>query len=73
MAIGVASLRAAYGVGDEHLAQGSPDLLRELMGGFIDTRLPADADSVCGASYGSQDSAETLDVALPKLREGPTS
>ena len=71
----------------EHLAQASPDLLRELMGGFINTLLSADADSVCGASYGVRDPARTnsrnghrhrdldtrigtLDVAIPKLREG---
>ena len=30
----------------EHLAQASPDLLRELMQGFIDSLLSADADSV---------------------------
>src|SRR5687768_7119661 len=71
----------------EHLAQASPDLLRELMGGFINTLLSADADSVCGASYGSRDPERsnrrngyrhrdldtrigTLDVAIPKLREG---
>ncbi len=34
----------------EHLSQASPDLLRELMQGFIDTLLSADADSVCGAA-----------------------
>lgn len=38
----------------EHLAQASPDLLRELMGGFINTLLSADADSVCGAAYGAR-------------------
>jgi hypothetical protein len=35
----------------EHLAQASPDLLRELMQGFINTLLSADADSLCGAAY----------------------
>jgi len=71
----------------EHLAQASPDLLRELMEGFINTLLSADADSVCGASYGARDTGRvnrrngyrhrdldtrigTLDVAVPKLREG---
>ena len=39
----------------EHLAQASPDLLRELMQGFINTLLSADADSVCGAAYGARD------------------
>jgi putative transposase len=71
----------------EHLAQASPDLLRELMQGFINTLLSADADSVCGAAYGARDPERsnrrngyrhrdldtrlgTLDVAIPKLREG---
>src|SRR3954462_6104063 len=71
----------------EHLAQASPDLLRALMQGFINTLLSADADSVCGAAYGARDEGRvnrrngyrhrdldtrigTLDVAVPKLREG---
>src|SRR3954468_21651025 len=71
----------------EHLAQASPDLLRELMEGFINALLSADADSVCGAAYGARDEGRvnrrngyrhrdldtrigTLDVAVPKLREG---
>ena len=71
----------------EHLSQASPDLLRELMQGFVNTLLSADADSVCGASYGARDPERTnrrngyrhrdldtrigtLDVAVPKLREG---
>jgi transposase-like protein len=36
----------------EHLAQASPDLLREMLTTFINTLLSADADQVCGASYG---------------------
>ena len=39
---------------EEQLAQASPDLLRELLGTFIDTLLSAEADAVCGAAYGSQ-------------------
>ena len=71
----------------EHLAHASPDLLRELMQGFINTLLSADADSVCGAGHGARDAGRTnrrngyrhrdldtrigtLDVAVPKLREG---
>jgi len=41
----------------EHLAEASPDLLRELMEGFVNTLLSADADSVCGASYATRDVA----------------
>jgi len=37
---------------EEHLAQASPDLLRELLGSFINTLLSAEADAVCGAEYG---------------------
>ena len=37
---------------EEQLAQASPDLLRELLGTFINTLLSAEADSVCGAAYG---------------------
>jgi transposase-like protein len=72
---------------DEQLAQASPDLLRELLGTFINALLSAQADSVCGAEYGTRSDertnrrngyrhrnldtrAGTLDVAIPKLREG---
>ena len=71
----------------EHLSRASPDLLRELMQGFVSTLLSADADSVCGACYGNRNAARSnarngyrhrdldtrigsLDVAVPKLREG---
>lgn len=37
----------------EHLEQASPDLLREMLTTFINTLLSADADAVCGASYGT--------------------
>jgi putative transposase len=39
----------------EHLAQAGPDLLRELMEGFVNTLLSADADRVCGAAFGTRD------------------
>jgi putative transposase len=38
---------------EEQLAQASPDLLRELLGTFINTLLSAEADVVCGAEYGT--------------------
>ncbi len=38
---------------EEQLAQASPDLLRELLGTFINTLLSAEADTVCGAEYGA--------------------
>ena len=72
---------------EEQLAQASPDLLRQMLQVFINTLLSADADSVCGAEYGTVSAertnrrngyrhrdfdtrAGTLDVAIPKLREG---
>jgi putative transposase len=72
---------------EEQLAQASPDLLRELLGTFINTLLSAEADAVCGAEYGAitpervnrrngyrhrdfDTRAGTLDVAIPKLRQG---
>jgi transposase-like protein len=38
---------------EEQLAQASPDLLRELLGTFINKLLSAEADAVCGAEYGA--------------------
>src|SRR6187401_3234233 len=72
---------------DEHLSQASPDLMRELLTTFINALLSAQADSVCGAEYGTRSEdrtnrrngyrhrdldtrAGTIDVAIPKLREG---
>ena len=37
---------------EEQLGQASPDLLRELLGTFLNTLLSAEADAVCGAGYG---------------------
>jgi putative transposase len=71
----------------EQLTQASPDLMRELLGTFINALLSAQADSVCGAEYGARSSERvnrrngyrhrdldtrvgTIDVAVPKLREG---
>ena len=38
----------------EHLAQASPDLLREMLATFVNALLSADADTVCGAAYGAR-------------------
>ncbi len=38
---------------EEQLAQASPDLLRELLRTFLDMLLSAEADTVCGAAYGT--------------------
>lgn len=72
---------------EEQLAQASPDLLRELLGTFINTLLSAEAAAVCVAAYATSSPdrtnrrngyrhrdfdtrAGTLDVAVPKLRQG---
>ena len=39
------------------LGQSSPDLLRQLLEGFVNTILSAQADQACGASYGTRDQA----------------
>ncbi|HHU37988.1 MAG TPA: IS256 family transposase [Propionibacterium sp.] len=71
----------------EELSQASPDLMRELLGSFINALLSAQADAVCGAEHGSRSAervnsrngyrhrdldtrAGTIDVAIPKLRQG---
>jgi hypothetical protein len=33
----------------EQLAQASPDLLRQMLGTFVDALIGADADAICGA------------------------
>jgi transposase-like protein len=38
----------------EHLAAASPDLLRELLGVFIDALMGAEVDAICGADYGAR-------------------
>jgi putative transposase len=37
----------------EHLAQASPDLLRQMLTTFVNSLLSAEADTVCGAAYGA--------------------
>jgi len=44
---------------EEQLAQASPDLLRELLGTFLNTLLSAEADAVCGAEYGQASPSRT--------------
>src|SRR5690625_4794299 len=44
---------------EEHLAQASPDLLREMLTTFINTLMSADADAVCGAGYGEVSAERT--------------
>lgn len=71
----------------EQLAQASPDLMRDMLQTFVNALLSEQADSVCGADYGTRTGERTnrrngyrhrpldtrvgtLDVAVPKLREG---
>jgi putative transposase len=71
----------------EQLAQASPDLMRQMLTTFINALLSAQADTVCGADYGTRAPERTnrrngyrhrdldtrvgtVDVAIPKLREG---
>ena len=44
---------------EEQPAQASPDLLRELLTGFINTLMSAEADAVCGAAYGTSSPERT--------------
>ncbi len=37
----------------EHLDHAAPDLLRHLLGTFIDALMGAEADALCGAPYGT--------------------
>ena len=37
---------------NEHLEQASPDLLRAMLGSFVEALMSADADAVCNAPYG---------------------
>ena len=39
----------------DQLTQASPDLMRDMLSTFINALLSAQADSVCGAEYGSRD------------------
>ena len=63
-----------------------PDLLREMVASFAEQLMSAEADALCGAGYGSaapsgstratatatgtDTRAGTVDLAVPKLREG---
>lgn len=44
---------------DELLAQASPDLMREMLQGFINQILSAQADQVCGADYATVSNTRT--------------
>jgi putative transposase len=42
---------------EEHLAQASPDLLRQMLTTFVNALMSAEADAVCGAEYGRSSEA----------------
>ena len=44
----------------EHLAQSTPDLMRQMLTTFINTLLSADADAVCGAAWGLVSDTRTI-------------
>jgi transposase-like protein len=44
---------------DEHLAQASPDLLRQMLKTFAEALMSADADARCGAGYGQRSPERT--------------
>jgi putative transposase len=65
------------------LSDASPDLMRHLLSTVINSLLSAEADAVCGAEYGMASPERvnsrngeldtrigTIDVAIPKLRQG---
>ena len=44
---------------DEHLAQASPDLLRQMLKTFAEALMSADADARCGAEYQQRSAQRT--------------
>ena len=38
----------------EHLQRAEPDLLRSMLSTFVQALMSADADTVCGAAYGTR-------------------
>ena len=44
---------------DELLAQASPDLMREMLQGFINQILSTQADQICGADYATTSESRT--------------
>jgi putative transposase len=44
---------------NEHLEQASPDLLRAMLGSFVEALMGADADAICNAPYGVRSEERT--------------
>ena len=55
----------------EQLSQASPDLLRSMLQTFAEALMSADADAVCGASYGRR-SAERINTRNGHRHRGGT-
>lgn len=55
---------------EELLTQASPDLMRQMLGDFINQILSAQADSICGAGYATVSDTRTnsRNVGLPANR-----
>ena len=43
----------------EHLERAEPDLLRSMLSSFVQALMSAEADAVCGASYGTRSAERT--------------
>jgi putative transposase len=70
----------------ERLERASPDLLRAMVEAFAEALMGAEAEALCGAGYGERspervdrrnghrqwdwDARGSIELALPKLREG---
>jgi putative transposase len=44
---------------EQHLGDGSPDLLRQMIATFANAMMSAHADQVCGAGYGERSAERT--------------
>jgi putative transposase len=56
----------------EHLADASPDLLREMIASFANAMMSAQADQLCGASYGERSTDRTNQRNGYRAREWDT-
>jgi putative transposase len=57
---------------EQHLASASPDLLREMIASFANAMMSAQADQVCGASYGERSSERVNRRNGYRMREWDT-
>jgi transposase-like protein len=45
---------------EQHLADASPDLLRQMIATFANAMMSAQADQICGAGYGERSAERTI-------------